>query len=323
MIRPLIAALCAATLLSACTETADPTPPSPTTIAESTPTTRAVDPAKVTAEAAFGDLTSVDVCEFLRPEDLIELGQTRIGVPAAFDACVIEVAAPDNARASIRAGDFFDVRAEPSRAPSRTLAGGVRIYDGAGGSCRTDILFPDNVGLSVQASMSGPPTTDLCPLVRKAVDAMGTRFAAGIVSTRKVSSDSLARLDACAVLPADLPGFDPTRQTLRARHWCASPTGDATTPYVSLTMALGYPPAADPTATTKPIDGRPTVLQRSPAGKTGSLHQCTVSTAHHPIAVKDLPGATEYAILEVWLPTDDRCATAEAIAAQVWPKLPR
>ncbi|HVK24839.1 MAG TPA: hypothetical protein VM677_26070 [Actinokineospora sp.] len=324
MIRSWVTAVCAATMLSACTASVEVTSPeAPTTATESIPTTRAVDPARVTAEAAFGDLVAVDLCEFLKPEDLREFGETRIGSPGGFDSCVVEVALPDNTRARVYAGSFFDVLDEPSRAPSRTLAGGVRIYDGAGGECRTDIFFPDDVGLAVWAVMPTPPTIDLCPLVHRAVEAMGNRFPTGIVSTRNIASNSLAKVDACAALPADLAGFDPTRESGRAKHSCGSPSGDATTPHVSLTLAAGYAPVADLRTDTATIDGRPTIIHKFPLVTNEGLKYCAASAAHIPIEINDLPGATEYAVVEVWLATDDKCATAKAIAEQVWPKLPR
>ncbi|CRK58999.1 hypothetical protein [Alloactinosynnema sp. L-07] len=324
MIRLMIAGVCAVAL-TACTSGGESAPPpsSTSSTAPSGPATRPVDTANITAAAAFGDLTEVDLCEFLRPTDLLELGETRVGTPAAFDVCAIEVVEPDNTRATVYAGHFFEVQAQPTRTPTSTVPGGVRVYAGAGGDCRTDILFPDNVGLSVWAEMDTQFTADMCPLVTRAVEGVTGRLTGGIVSTRKITPNSLARADACAAFPADLPGFDPTRQFLHTKHWCSTPRGDGKNPYASLTLAVGYAPVAEMTTVAETIDGRATVIKKFPGQQDDGAFYCFASTAHQPIEIKDLPGASEYAMVEVWLPADDRCAKAKEIATQVWPKLPR
>ncbi|MBC6447014.1 hypothetical protein [Actinokineospora xionganensis] len=279
----------------------------------------------MTAAAVFGgDMLGVDVstdmCAFLRPEDLQDLGAAKIADPQGFARCAIEVAAPAGP-STIYAGRFFDVAAKPVKGPPKTLAGGLKEYGGGSArNCASQVVFPDNVGLRVYAT--GP--ADPCPLVRRAIDAMIGRFDDGTAPPRPVPANSLERLDACSLLPADVskavPGASPGREPQLDRHICSS--GPSFRAYGVLALVVGYPPAAGGASVGEVIAGRQTVVATRPRADGGKFY-CEARTSVRPLDNKDLPGAMEYAVAEVgWFTEPEDCSAAKALAGMLWPALP-
>lgn len=301
-------------------------PPAASTPTSVAPKPRAVDPANMTAAAVFGgDMLGVevttDLCEFLRPADLEALGTARVADPQGFARCAIEIAAPAGP-STVYAGRFFDSVAKPVKGEPKALAGGLKEFGGGtAGGCATQLVFPDNVGLRVWAT---GPGADLCPLVRSAIDAMVGRFADGTATPRPVPAGSLARLDACALLPADVskavPGARPGREAQLDRHVCSSaPSNKA---YGVLALAVGYAPVADGRSVSEVVGGRPTVVSTRARAEGGKFF-CEASTSVRPVENKDLPGVAEFAVAEVVTFTEPKdCSAAKALAEVLWPTLP-
>jgi hypothetical protein len=298
----------------------------PMTSSSVAPKPRTVDPANMTAAAVFGgDMLGVDVttdmCEFLRPDDLNDLGTSRVADPHGFARCAIEIAAPAGPN-TVYAGRFFDVAAKPVKGAPKALAGGLKEYGGgSAGGCASQVVFPDNVGLRVWAAGSA---ADLCPLVRRAIDAMAGRFDDGTVQPRPVAAGSLARLDACALLPADVskvvPGAKPGREAQLDRHVCSSaPSNKA---YGVLALVAGYAPLADGASVSEVVNGRQTIVATRARDEGGKFF-CEASTSVRPLENKDLPGMAEYAVAEVVTFTAPKdCSAAKALAEVLWPTLP-
>jgi hypothetical protein len=318
--------------LTACSEEVASSPPASTSAAESSAPSssgskpRSVDPANMTAAAVFGgDMLGVDVtsdmCEFLRPDDLKDLGTPKLDDPKGFDRCAIRItggASPG----TVYAGRFFDVKAKPVKGAPKALAGGLKEYgDGSAGGCASQIVFPDNVGIRVWAAA---PAASSCPLVRRAIDAMVARFDDGTAQPQPVAAGSLARLDACVVLPANLskvvPGAKAGREAQLDRHVCSSaPSNKA---YGVLAFVAGYAPVADSASVSEVIYGRQTVIAKR-ARDEGGRFFCQASTSVRPLTNKDLPGMAEFAVAEVVTFTEPKdCATAKALAEVLWPLLP-
>jgi hypothetical protein len=327
-----VCALAAVLVSSACTVTVpgsaavSPTTPPPTSAA---PRTKPVDPQKMTAEAVFGDLLFVELCDFLEPEDLKSFGKAEYVVGAAFDACGIDITRADGSVLEVTVGDL-DFGLGSSDPESTDLAGGLRSVplDKRPGSCVVSVEFPDDVSMSVD--VYGPDATDdVCPVVHKAIEAMVGRFPEGIVSTREIPSNSLARVDACAVLPesaaADVPGIRKTGEhEVLTKHVCEIGSSSDSAPYLSLQMLVGYPPPSDEYAT-ETIAGRKTLVYQAKDEPENGLVTCSVITDHQRIDTRGLVGTRELAVVSVWVKEADAqrgCPQGKAIAAKVWPKLP-
>lgn len=326
--------IAAALVLTSCsmrvsgTATTAPTTPPPTTLAvKATP----VDPKRMTGEAVLGDLTFLDMCLFLHAEDLGEFGKATLVNPDAFDACAVDIERADGELIEVIASDV-------DRAPDEIegdlvdVGGGVKsvVLIEEPGVCAQGVVFADDVSFIVDV-VAEKLEGDLCPVAAKAVAAMVARFDDGLVSKREIAANSLARVDACAVLPesavADIPGVAKrSRSEVLTKHSCGIGSSADAAPFVSLEMLAGYAPRADEDgAVTETIAGRKTVVHDSTEEPIDGLVYCWVSTQQRSIVLAGVGRVSEYAIITVWLREADAqpgCPSAKAVAGKVWPRLP-
>ncbi|PPK68426.1 hypothetical protein V5P93_004466 [Actinokineospora auranticolor] len=327
-------------ILTACTVPPDPppVPPSPEiqVLPQPAPTEarRPVDATHLTAAAVFGDLESVDLCQFLKPRDIADFGAAVPDDPAAFDVCAMTfIRDVDRVLVRVRVGPFQRDGRPALR--SQALAGGVRkdVVGEDDEQCLAELVFPDGPVLQVAAGAdrnsfggSRGVTASKCPLVDTAIDAMARRFPLGLPSARTFGPGSWHRAHACDLLRPDLvariPGLAGKQPEQSAAGHACVVRGDGVE--ARFRFAAGYPllPTGNLAVT---IAGRESVTDDLPRPSRDRTSWCQVSTAHIPHEIPDLPGTSEYAAVEVQVAADRRdtaCAESRALAEGVWPGLP-
>ncbi|WP_436501931.1 hypothetical protein [Actinokineospora sp. HUAS TT18] len=305
-----------------------PNPPPPTRLSAKAAT---VDPARITAEAVFGDLVFVDLCLFLRSDDLTSFGSPRLISPEAFDACAYAITRADGSVVEIEAHEIDSLEGGPGDDPELTdLGGGLKslVFDDEPGACTQGVVFPDDVTFLVDVYSDGL-TEDLCPIAAKAVTAMAARFDDGLVSRRVIEADSLARVDACELLPPSATehvpglnsrsGFSPL-----TKHECLY--GDVDTSSMTLRLAAGWIDFEGVDRRNVTLAGRPTTIAGGPSAPEDGFVGCWAMTYVQPIAIDGLVAQAEYAHLSVWVPeadAEDACPALNKVVEEVWPKLSR
>ncbi|HVK24838.1 MAG TPA: hypothetical protein VM677_26065 [Actinokineospora sp.] len=305
-----------------------PNPPPPTRLSAKAVT---VDPARVTAEAVFGDQLFVDLCLYFRADDLKSFGSPKLISPEAFDACAYSITRADGSVVEVEAHEIDSLEGGPGDDPELIdLGGGLKslVFDDETGGCGQGVVFPDDITFMVDV-YADTPKDDLCPIAAKAVTSMVARFDDGLVSKRVIEADSLARVDACDLLPPALtehvPGLN-SRSGLSpvTKHECHY--GDVGTSTLSLTLGAGWLDFEGTDRRNVTLAGRPTTIAGGPGAPADGFVECWAMTYVQPIAIDGLDAQAEYAALSVWVKeadADDACPALTKVLDEVWPKLSR
>ncbi|WP_157368062.1 hypothetical protein [Alloactinosynnema sp. L-07] len=305
-----------------------PNPPPPTRLSAKAAT---VDPAHITAEAVFGDLVFVDLCLFLRADDLKSLGTPKLISPEAFDACAYSITRADGSVIEVEAHEIDSLEGGPGDDPELIdLGGGLKslVFDDETVGCTQGVVFPDDVTFMVDVYSEGPKD-GLCPIAAKVVTSMVARFDDGLVSQRVINADSLARVDACDLLPPSatehVPGLN-SRSGLSplTKHECHY--GDPDTSSMSLTLAAGWIDFEGTDRRNVTLAGRPTTIAGGPGTPEDGFVDCWAMTYVNPIAIDGLAAQAEYAHISVWVKESDAdaaCPALHKVLEVVWPKLSR
>lgn len=288
---------------------------------------------RLTADA-LGDLRTINPCSLTGPFAFDEYGKTRMPADPTMDQCRITVTV-DDADAVIELGLLQHVDALPSgRRDVRRLTRGAAIVEvptQISGACSMALLLADDTAMSAIATaelVDTVPQETLCTLAQAGAEGIFHAVGNNLVRHWEPPHNSLARVSACGLLPAEKVatqlGITGDRVSLYpAEHQCrwGRPGGDTAT--VKLDFPVGNSPGVagvqDGTPG-EPIDGHPTWVV--PAS-TSDILVCTVVTEHIPFGLgRDL---REYAVLRVALPVStgkDACAIGRDLATSAWPQLP-
>lgn len=296
------------------------------------PTTGHETPAKGTAEAALGELTTVDPCSLTDLEVFDEFGTATFGVPESFDYCSIDTTI-GGADVILSLGTLDTLTQPPDTTTKRVkdLDDGMYVIqpEAADNHCGQDLVFADQITLRVSAYILFDPPTDLCPMVSVVMDKIIEVVEQGGVRHRVPENGSLIPLDACSMISDDTittqAGFaEARRRDYPAHHQCWWQTPDGAERFTMYLMfAAGSSPGTlgDAGRSTS-IAGRETFVNPFP-----ETNNCSVTTAH--IIFDEIPEydlAMEQAEVQVITPpgrVDDGCQAAIAVANEVWPQLPK
>lgn len=290
-------------------------------------------PPKPTAERVLGDLTTIDPCGFADPSVLKSFGTAEFAVPESLDYCTISVRPRGGAEVHIDIGELSHVQDEPDVVMKHVKEFDDGRYiaerDSGPGFCTRALVFTDQIMLTVDSVLYQGTPPETCGMVAAAMDKVIETLAAGGVKHRTPAGDSLVKLDACKLVSdgtlATQPEFAAAeKHDYPAHHQCYWEAGASTLQYtLRLTFGAGPPPA--PTATNKAstIGGHTTVVTRDP--HIGDSDFCGVDTGLIDFSYPGTAKAVETA--SVWAKTPvgrmaDGCRAANAIAAEVWPRLP-
>ncbi|MBM7809320.1 DUF3558 family protein [Saccharothrix algeriensis] len=291
--------------------------------------------AEPTAENLLGDLASLDPCGLIDPADLAPVGTAALDTPRSLDYCALTLTTPGGAKLELSVGMLTRLDSEDELVADYREYGDLRIAAETGGAtwCTHHVVFTGLVALSASVDnyTDGRATpAEMCGVADHAARAVADRLAKGEeVEHRTLPVDSLGRLDACAavvgVTVAKVPGLEKAEiERYPAGHQCRwSRDGGADPPRLRVTYTVGVPTAADGRHTAiEEVSGRRTAVSRS---STASAALCAAETAH--IAFDGGEGLRELAVVVVTLPQGDQidqaCTAAKAVAAEVWPRLPR
>lgn len=325
--RAACAALLAVVALSACTTRVGGAPVAGTTLPD--------EPAELTSEVVFDDLTTIEPCSLTDPDVFDTYGDVEFGTPESLDYCAISVDTPDGANAVISVGSFGELSALPDLDGKRVkdVDGGLWVgqQDDDPSFCAQLLVFPDGVTMQVAGSVY-EGETDTCPMVEAGMDKAISVIQDEGVEHRDPEKDSLLSIDPCDLIEDDdvaaiagLAGVERPND-YPGKHTCfwEVPAAD-TRVSVRLTFGAGLEPQAyGDGANTNPVAGRPSATNPYPTVGDGSY--CTVETAHLPFTeVEGHDDAFELASVFVRMPAGQvtaGCAAALAVANIVWPELP-
>jgi hypothetical protein len=315
--------LLAVVLLSACTSRVGGTPVAGDTLPP---------PKELTSEVVFDDLRTVDPCSLADPDVLDAFGGADFGKPESLDYCAIEVKPTVGGDAVISVGAFGTLDAVPEVQGKRVkdVDRGLWIgqQDDSPGFCTQLLVFPDDVTMQVQGTVF-EGDADTCPMVEAAMDHAVSVVLDEGVEHREATRDSLLLVDPCSLIDdadvAAVAGLTGLRKSdeYPAKHNCfwEGPGGTVT---ARLQFVAGPKPGAygRAGANENPVAGRPSAL--NPYPEVGQASYCSVETAGIPFS--EVTGDYfEIASVFVRMPggqVDAGCVAAQAVAQQVWPKLP-
>ncbi|SFJ90973.1 hypothetical protein SAMN05421835_110168 [Amycolatopsis sacchari] len=307
-----------AVLLAACASTvAGPAP---------APSTPPPPPPALTAEQAFGDLTTIDYCSLLDLDAAGAAGAKNVkSVLPAPDQCSA-LTTVDGKEALLTVGGLGGKTADPDRTAdvtAKTLGDGLKIESTGYGSpdeCRRYLTFADGTHLAASVALTGDDNTvdqreDLCKVEDAVLDGLVADVTARKAGHLTFPAGGIGTIDACTVVPDVLaiapPALADGMKPVPAltRHHC---TWLDLTDYSQIEFSLDY--GNLPGRSDVRIANRPTVTM---PGDTG----CALATDLGPSPVR---GFHQFAQLFV-RPSDnatDACTVAKTIAAATWPKLP-
>jgi hypothetical protein len=313
-------------VLSACTSRVGGTPVAGDTLPP--------EPAELTSEVVFGDLTTIAPCSLTDPEVFSDFGEADFGIPESLDYCAISINPPGGGNAVISVGALGSLDSQPELKTKRVkdVEGGMWIgqQDDDPLFCSLLLVFADEVTMQVAGSAyEGEP--DTCPMVEAGMERAVQAILDEEVEHRDPAKDSLQSIDPCdtirdrevsaieglagAARPSEYPG----------KHTCYwEVSGAATRTSARLVFGAGpKPDAFADGANEDPIAGRPTATNPYPSVGDGSY--CAVETGHIPFDEVDGEDALELASVFVRMPAGQvtaACKAAVAVATIVWQELP-
>jgi len=282
-----------------------------------------------TAKSVFGDFTTYDPCSLVDLDVFADVGRAKVGQPASFEYCTVDINPGDD---KVMVGALAEVPNRDDFENVRNLPGGMwtGVYaDEDAGYCDTPLVFADGIGLTLNAWSEGDePPGNLCEVADAAMTGVLAVVRSRGVEHHRYPADSLAAIDPCEVVAADVlaavPGYAAVtdQQGFPAGHVCTWSGDDPDGPHAQLTFGLGVRQEADAVGA-QDVAGRPSVVSSKP--DIGGRSWCQVDTDHiaYSGGQKD---TVEKATLDAYGPVgtiDQTCAAALAVAAAAWPDLPK
>ena len=280
------------------------------------------------AVAVLGDFATYDPCSVVDPSAFDEFGAAGISPDQrSFEMCSVSVTTGDSL--TMVSVGRLGVPGEQTRRIAELGDGwwAAQWLD-TPSACGQGLVFTDDVLLEVSAH--GAEGADFCAVAEAGVRMVADVLRTGPADHRDYPENSLALHDPCAMVTddvvRDLPAYDKARRVpAPAGHtcsWSQVTHGEATT--LSVSFTVGPPPRVllDEDEE-RDIAGRPTVV--SPFDGESGAFLCTVSTAHIPSDLPELPDAVEVAEVSTYAPANGKldCTSAVTVAEEVWEHLPK
>jgi hypothetical protein len=321
-----------AALAAACTADVDGSPsPAPVT----TPAAHTLDPDHITAKDALGDFTTVDPCTMFSISDLpLEYTaqfDARFDVPSAVDTCLVSMRPKGADFVDIEWGFLQDADSMTRQGSwhRQSLGHGLGLWTSdAPGRCVQELVFADDITMTVGTTAFGGKPAGLCTMGRTVIDLIVKSLPVKPPIQRTMPANSLAHQDACKLLPEDLARTMPGGTGARTDR--VSPTGHLchyNNAHMDLELVFTVEPADEqPLDDEKPVTiaGRQS-LRSQGYNAEAKESRCLLSTKHVPITSKYYSQpANEGLLLMVYLDgkSSSICADATKIAERIWKKLP-
>lgn len=279
------------------------------------------------ANAAFGDLTTIDPCSLVDAAALPKDLNATTRQPQSLDYCELKIdVAGDTAYADI--GELVSSTGE-HLTDAEQVAGGITLYPDtlSYGSCAAYLSFTGNPMylMSEVSAESGDGSDALCTasqeIAKNAASAIADQRVAHVAT---VPGKSLRRVDPCGLVDASVlgPAGLGAPVTYPAKHQCVwNAAADDLSEYAQLLFLVGPQPEPEDGATSTAIAGRESVVQATDAAGSG---ECQIDTGGIPFGARQ-QGLVEIAEVFVYASGqtgDATCQLGTAIASAAWPKLP-
>ncbi|MFC0601490.1 hypothetical protein [Streptomyces palmae] len=277
--------------------------------------------------AAIPDPPAADPCALARPGALARFGAARLDRDYGnFDRCDVIVR---------RGGDEVDVRldldsggAAELAAPARTVRGvGVVVEPGENGECHRALLpgARARYHVTVSAHQTRGERAPLCAMADSAAEQAVQVLARGPLAHRSppLPADSLARVDACALLDARalsvVPGVDAEDRDVSFGDWGCNWYSDTDRVQAVLRFDRGQPLSTADGRHIR-IGGRDAYVRPEGDGD----DSCLVRVVHRRYLDQDREPAVEMLYLVVRGPRSAGrlCTMAESLAASAAARLP-
>ncbi|MBC6449767.1 hypothetical protein [Actinokineospora xionganensis] len=304
MLTNAVRALAAALVLAGCTvhEAGSPVP----------------DPAMsepITATQALGNLATFDACDLVSVPDLLPFGTPVRTTPNALDGCTYTLD-----EGLVEFGYLTMVTQEqlaewkPTQLPKRL---DMAVYRPGERECGVLLRFVG--GETIQIAVTLPDQLDgkACTVGAATARTIAERISHGNPVARAHQGEGSVRaIDPCTLITPDMIAAVPvtgTPQSQPSRHHCQVGRSEDSRLMVSFTadrsvvLRPGHP--SQPT-----IAGRTSLVEIQDGG-------CSVLTEHVSLGTAVIPNGHEQARVDVWS-SGDSCASAQAVAGLLWPKLP-
>ncbi|MGI5995457.1 hypothetical protein [Saccharomonospora viridis] len=279
----------------------------------------------LTAEAALGDLSTVDFCGLLDTKALEEgIEGTLAFTQPGFSQCLVGIDT-QGGRVIATIGNLYD-KSESTNWPSEdeTLSRSVhRQVIATEVGCVRALLFADEIGLEVFAweleDAGKLDTETICHIADAVTDGVQDAALSEDTFTLSFQPGSLAELEPCSLLEdteaAKVLGGETSAQEQLGGHGCTweVSSGESTGATAELTFDVAL--TADLSGFSGEIAGRPT--QMSVDG-----YMCQVATPHIPFSQEN-PNQREVVTLLAMATWEDPCQAVEELAEVVWPQLPK
>lgn len=304
MLTNAVRALAAALILAGCTvhEAGSPVP----------------DPAMsepITTTQALGDLATFDACALVSVADLLPFGIPVKTTPNALDGCTYTLD-----EGLVEFGYLSMVTPEqlaewkPTQLPKRL---GMVVYLPGERECGVLLRFIGGEALQIVVTLPDQFDGKACTVATATARTIAERISHGNpVARAHQGQGSVRAIDPCTLITPDMIAAVAVTGTPRSepsRHHCEVGGPDGPRLMISFTadksvvLRPGHP--SQPT-----IAGRTSLVEVQDGG-------CSVLTEHVSLGPTVIPNGHEQARVEVWS-SGDSCASAQAVAGMLWPKLP-
>ena len=279
------------------------------------------------ANAAFGDLTTIDPCSLVDVATLPKDLHATVSAPRSMDYCELKLdVAGDTAVADI--GELVSSTGE-HLTDAEQVAGGITMYPDtlSYGSCDSYLSFtgtPMYLTSDVSAE-TGDGSEALCTasqeIARNAASAIADQRVTHVAT---VPANSLRRVNPCGLVGPGvlLPAGLGAPVTYPARHQCVwNAAGNDLSEYAQLLFLVGPRPEPEDGSTATQIGGRDSVVQVTDDGDFGDCQIDTGGIASGA-AQQDLVEIAEVFVYASGQTGAAACQLGTAIASAAWPKLP-
>lgn len=287
-------------------------------------------PDRIAAADALGDLTTWDPCSVVNPDTLRGVTKAWLDERESLDYCRITVDT-GKGRAFTTIGWLYKASAlDLKDFKSETRDGGLKVVSAGhkGRACVRYLVFDDDVSMSVETYPEGDdPAVDLCGVSDVVVDHVIEAVPRGRAESFDFAQNSIGRMRACDEVGNDIaakvPGLERSESVSGlSGHQCRWRVVDEF-PELSVRFHIGY----NPSGRRETLAGRDAnVASNEVSDQVEKSSLCTVTGEHIRFQHRSGEKLNELVSITVLLPpgqAEAACDGARAVAAELFPKLPR
>lgn len=287
--------------------------------------------------AHFGHANTLDPCSFVDVNTLPAALSASLAPADALDDCAVSVRLSNGTTANVDVGPLQNKNQNTDTAlkPIAELQRGMTLYtqtSSTPGFCSDFLGFGNSTGLLVDANPTDPSSTvNTCPAADALAKNAAAQIAQGALKHLSYPAGSVGLVDPCSLVPAStlsavgLPGapfseFPEMHECL----WQPVQSGSTVDTMFLEFLVGGTPSVVDSTTdTTAQIEDRATIDSRLMESATSAW--CYVNTGLNTFGAPT-DDLVEVASIQVHTTDGDTthaCDVGNAVAAAVWPQLPR